>query len=86
MAAPKKSKRVNIEDKPTIAEPKQDLVTSVSDVTLGLPINKATSKKTPVIVKEENPEKYIYNRSSREVTVFTNGVKYIIPAKGKVLR
>jgi len=69
-----------------VIEDTKELITTKSDVRVGLPLNKATSKKPAKPVKVEQPDEFIYNRSNRAVTIFKGGTKYVIPAKGKVRR
>jgi hypothetical protein len=66
-------------NKPTESK---ELVTTKSDVTHKAAVKPQKEEATPVIV--DNEENYIYNRSAKEVTVFVKGVKYIIPAKGRI--
>lgn len=92
MATSKKStsKKViedpKITDLSEVSEETKELITTKSDVRVGLPLNKATSKKPAKPVKVEQPDEFIYNRSNRAVTIFKGGTKYVIPAKGKVRR
>jgi len=92
MATSKKStsKKViedpKITDLSEVSEDTKELITTKSDVQVGLPLNRATSKKPAKPVKVENPDEFIYNRSNKSVTIFKGGTKYVIPAKGKVRR
>lgn len=96
MAASKKSTSKKIIEDPKITslsevsediiEDTKELITTKTDVQVGLPLNKATSKKPAIPVKIEQPDEFIYNRSNKSVTIFKGGVKYVIPAKGKVRR
>jgi len=96
MAASKKSTSKKIIEDPKITdlseisedtiEDTKELITTKTDVQVGLPLNKATSKKPAKSVKIEQSDEFIYNRSNKSVTIFKGGVKYVIPAKGKVRR
>jgi len=68
-------------------EPKE-LVTTASDVSVnkGIALNKGTAKKPANVIKSDKLDEFIYNRSGHRVTIFEGGVKYVIPAKGKVRR
>jgi len=69
-----------------VKEEPKELITSASDITVnrGVAFNKGTAKVPAKPVKVKDPEEFIYNRSNAAVTIFKDGVKYIIPAKGKV--
>jgi hypothetical protein len=68
-----------------------DLITSAKDVVVDKVnfVSKAEAKKavgSNKSIEIEDSDKYIYNFSSRPLVIFSKGKKYIIPAKGKVLR
>lgn len=69
-----------------VKEEPKELVTSISDITVnkGIAFNKGTAKVPAKPVKIEDPDEFIYNRSNAAVTVFKDGVKYRIPAKGRI--
>lgn len=86
MAQTKKATSKKPEKK--VEEESKELITTVSDISVnkGIALNRGTVKSPANVIKDEEPDEFIYNGSGHQVTIFENGVKYVIPAKGKVRR